>query len=156
MPFGALNLKEKFIAGDPPQAREMAALGGFVQNRSWPRVDYLAVAGGAAVALAAMEAGSYDLALINNRVLDGGRLRAALARLSGLNHEQRARLPGLEAGRADIIIPGLLILRAIMSALSLHQATVVTAGLVEGIMTAFVQKNEEIFNYDPGRDRFDF
>jgi exopolyphosphatase/guanosine-5'-triphosphate,3'-diphosphate pyrophosphatase len=69
----------------------------------------------------------------------GHRLSAvAIARLTGqlaaLPLAERARTPGLEPGRADVIVPGAVVLAAALAGLGLSAATVSDAGLREGIL----------------------
>ena len=51
---------------------------------------------------------------------------------------ERARLPGLEPGRADVIVPGAVVLAAALAGLGLSETTVSDAGLREGILLAAV------------------
>ncbi len=50
----------------------------------------------------------------------------------------RARAPGLEPGRADVIVPGAVVLAAALAGLGLSETTVSDAGLREGILLAAV------------------
>ena len=55
-------------------------------------------------------------------------------RLAALPVAERARLPGLEPGRADVIVPGAIVLAAVLAGLALPAAVVSDAGLREGIL----------------------
>jgi exopolyphosphatase/guanosine-5'-triphosphate,3'-diphosphate pyrophosphatase len=55
-------------------------------------------------------------------------------RLAALPLVERARTPGLEPGRADVIVPGAVLLAAALAGLDLPVATVSDAGLREGIL----------------------
>ena len=59
-------------------------------------------------------------------------------RLAALPLAERARTPGLEPGRADVIVPGAVVLAAALAGLGLPDATVSDAGLREGILLAAV------------------
>jgi exopolyphosphatase/guanosine-5'-triphosphate,3'-diphosphate pyrophosphatase len=57
-----------------------------------------------------------------------------LARLGALPVADRARLPCLEPGRADVIIPGIAICLAVMGHLGRDEILVSDRGLREGIL----------------------
>jgi exopolyphosphatase/guanosine-5'-triphosphate,3'-diphosphate pyrophosphatase len=57
-----------------------------------------------------------------------------LARLGALDAAERGRLPCLEPGRADVIIPGIAICLAAMSRLGRETVVVSDRGLREGIL----------------------
>jgi exopolyphosphatase/guanosine-5'-triphosphate,3'-diphosphate pyrophosphatase len=54
--------------------------------------------------------------------------------LAALPLADRARVPGLEAGRADVIVPGAVVLAQALAGLGLSTAVVSDAGLREGIL----------------------
>ncbi|HSF02666.1 MAG TPA: hypothetical protein VLA62_06635, partial [Solirubrobacterales bacterium] len=58
--------------------------------------------------------------------------------LGALRVAERARLPCLEPGRADLIIPGIVIVEASLAGLGLAELRVSDAGLREGILLDLV------------------
>jgi exopolyphosphatase/guanosine-5'-triphosphate,3'-diphosphate pyrophosphatase len=54
--------------------------------------------------------------------------------LAALPLAERARLPGFESGRADVIVPGGIVLGAALAGLDLPFAVVSDTGLREGIL----------------------
>jgi exopolyphosphatase/guanosine-5'-triphosphate,3'-diphosphate pyrophosphatase len=74
---------------------------------------------GTATTLAAMdlELDPYDAERVEGHRIELQRLQHWIARLAGLGVEERKRIPGLEAGRADVIVAGLAVLRAAMGAI---------------------------------------
>jgi exopolyphosphatase/guanosine-5'-triphosphate,3'-diphosphate pyrophosphatase len=71
--------------------------------------------------------------------VQGHRLGAAAierltARLAAMSLAERARLPVLEVGRADVIVPGGIVVSAALAGLGLPFVVVSDAGLREGIL----------------------
>ena len=60
------------------------------------------------------------------------------ARVAALSLTERAALPGLERGRADILIPGIAICLAAMARLGFDSLVVSDRGLREGILCEMV------------------
>ena len=81
-------------------------------------VEVVATAG-TATTLGALELGldPYDAERVEGLELSAGTLGAWIARLSQLDVEARTPLAGLEAGRADVIVAGLLIREGALEAL---------------------------------------
>lgn len=79
----------------------------------------------------------YDRSLINNHRLDTCWLMAILEQLLPLKVAERERLPGIESGRGDIIIPGLELLIALCRYFRQPSIGVADAGLLEGILLDF-------------------
>jgi exopolyphosphatase/guanosine-5'-triphosphate,3'-diphosphate pyrophosphatase len=104
--------------------------------------DRLVGTAGTVTTLAALdlELTSYDPARVQGHRLTRGRIRQLLDKLGGLTVGERARLPCLEPGRADLIIPGLAIVRATMARVGLDTLVVSDAGLREGILADAVAR----------------
>jgi exopolyphosphatase/guanosine-5'-triphosphate,3'-diphosphate pyrophosphatase len=62
-----------------------------------------------------------------------------LARLGALGVDERARLPCLEPGRADVIIPGIAICLATMTCFRRGTLVVSDRGLREGILCELLE-----------------
>jgi len=71
------------------------------------------------------------------------------ARLGGLTVGERAALPCLEPGRADLIIPGIAIVMATLDQLGLETLRVSEYGLREGMLVDAIERGYE------SRPRFD-
>ena len=67
-------------------------------------------------------------------ICSGIQVNALLQNMIGLPLEHRAELTGLERGRAEVIIPGALILQQLLDYFSCHFCTVCDSGLLEGIV----------------------
>jgi len=93
---------------------------------------------GTATTLAALDLGlaTYDPARVQGHVLTRAAIEAQLARLGGLSVSERAALPCLEKGRADLIVPGTAIVLATLDLLRADRLVVSDWGLREGILIA--------------------
>lgn len=99
-------------------------------------IDVLVGTAGTVTTLAALDLG---LAVYDPLRVHGHRLRRAavdrlLGKLGALTVDERAALPCLEPGRADLIIPGTAIVVATMEQLGVDALVVSEYGLREGIM----------------------
>jgi exopolyphosphatase / guanosine-5'-triphosphate,3'-diphosphate pyrophosphatase len=91
---------------------------------------------GTATTLAALDLGlvTYQPDRVQGHVVTRARVEAQLARLGALTVEQRAALPCLEPGRADLIIGGIAIVLATMDLLAAPGMIVSDWGLREGLL----------------------
>ncbi len=91
---------------------------------------------GTVTTLAALDLGlaTYDPGRVQGHTLDRGRIERVLERLGALPVAARAALPCLEPGRADLIIPGIAIVRATMACVDAENLVVSEFGLREGIL----------------------
>lgn len=153
IPIGTVRLVERFLASDPPATHEMVAMAAAVEAALAASLDpVLARVGeagrsrplvgtaGAITTFAAMDLGlaTYDRARIDGHRLSRASLEARLDQLTAMPAARRLALPGLEPGREDLVVPGLVILLAVMDRLRANTVTVVDGGLLEGIcLTSF-------------------
>jgi exopolyphosphatase / guanosine-5'-triphosphate,3'-diphosphate pyrophosphatase len=100
------------------------------------RVDRLVGTAGTVTTLAALDLGlrTYDAARVQGHALTRAAVDALRARLAALDVRQRAALPCLEPGRADLILPGVAIVLATMARLGCDRLVVSDGGLREGIL----------------------
>lgn len=76
----------------------------------------------------------YDPARVQGYVLRRHRIERLLVELGGMSLAERARLPALDPGRADLIVPGAAICLSAMSAFRASALIVSDYGLREGIL----------------------
>lgn len=158
IPIGALKLHEQFITSDPPIAEDVERLKNYIdkfvidsflkysrQKKSPldPVSKRLIATGGTATTVAAidMALGVYDGERVHLHTLFRPSVEAILRRLVLLPAKERAGTPGLEPERAEIIIPGLLILLAFMDALRIDSLVVSDHGLLEGALMELVENS---------------
>ena len=145
LPLGSVRLTEAHLPHHPIPSADLAALRETVRSAAAPLVESLpaglppgaavvAVAG-TATTLAALELG---LAVYRPERVEGLALsRAVLARwierLAQLGVAERKRLPGLEPGRADVIVAGLVCLELVLACLGADGFTVSERGVRHGV-----------------------
>jgi len=100
------------------------------------RVTRLVGTAGTATTLAALDLGlaAYDPARVQGHTLTHEAIQAQLDRLGALTVDERAALPCLEPGRADLIVPGTAIVQATLALLGVDRMVVSDWGLREGIL----------------------
>ena len=91
---------------------------------------------GTATTLAAisMKMTVYDYRLVNNYVLELDQIREIFSRLLPLSPEERLSVTGLEKGREDLIIAGILITLKTMEVFGFKRLKVSDYGLLEGVL----------------------
>jgi exopolyphosphatase / guanosine-5'-triphosphate,3'-diphosphate pyrophosphatase len=122
LPFGAVNLTERFIRSNPLSSNDMAALDREVEQQLMHGCAYmpesapiLAGVGGTVTVLASLdrEVTAYDPALIEGWIIKGPRLEALAARVLSSTSEDRGRWTLLGKGRSDIVVAGTLVIRQV-------------------------------------------
>lgn len=142
LPLGVVALTEFFLKSDPPRLDESQLLKGHCRNilkknlTKNDKINNLIGTAGTVTTLAAMakKLFVYDPDRINGTVLTKDRLRQLSEEILALPFDQRAKLPGLERGRADIIVAGLLAVLEILDHFSQETLLVSDAGLLEGMI----------------------
>jgi exopolyphosphatase/guanosine-5'-triphosphate,3'-diphosphate pyrophosphatase len=143
--LGVVPLVERFFPRDPVEPGDLAACRAYVDARlrdeAWPairpcRPSVLVATAGTPTTLAALDLGlpAYDPARVQGHRLTGLAIERLTTRLAALPLTERVRTPGLEPGRADVILPGAVVLAATLAGLGLPAAVVSDAGLREGVL----------------------
>jgi exopolyphosphatase/guanosine-5'-triphosphate,3'-diphosphate pyrophosphatase len=96
---------------------------------------------GTVTTLAALDLGltHYDTARVHGHRLSRPAIETLRDRLGALSVAQRAALPCLEPGRADLVVPGVAIVLATLDATGAEAVVVSDWGLREGIMAEAVE-----------------
>jgi exopolyphosphatase/guanosine-5'-triphosphate,3'-diphosphate pyrophosphatase len=150
LPLGAVRLTEAFLPSDPPRAKELKNLGGFIQDKLNPVVRRIQKekftmafgSGGTITALAETDTrAAKDIKAGSLCILRRSRLKALLGVLTGLPASERASMIGGDPKRADIIIAGGLVLYQTMSAMGLDYLFVSRRGLRDGLMVDLLQRH---------------
>ncbi len=110
---------------------------------SLPEQTTLIGVGGTATTLAMLDLGlqKYDAERVHGHILAFVKVRKIYGKLAALSLTKRRQLPGLEAGRADIIVAGVMIYLAIMDALQIERLQVSDSGILEGIILTMIQRS---------------
>lgn len=151
--IGVVRLTERFLSTDPPTPRELEDLTAFVAA-AVAEVAAQAVAGGAPAAvrsavgvagtfttLVAHKLGlrTYRPELVHGHVLSVADLEAAIQIFRRLTNAERGRLPGVQRGREDVILAGVVIAREVCRAFGLGEIRCSEADLLEGAALALAE-----------------
>ena len=144
LPLGAVRLTEAVVSRHPLPASELAKL------RHAAREGLRAVAAdggervvavaGTATTLAALDQALevYDPERVEGHELSRERLAAWIERLAALDLAERRALPGMEPGRADVIVAGLVILDAVLERAKATHFRVSGRGVRHGVALALL------------------
>jgi exopolyphosphatase/guanosine-5'-triphosphate,3'-diphosphate pyrophosphatase len=122
---GCVRVSERFLVGDPPTAPQLQRAAGEVRSvlaAARRRLPALEPAGpvvglaGTVSTLAALEKGlcTYDRERVHHAVLGRERVDEWLSVLASETAARRTARPGMLAGRADVIVGGVLVLSLVM------------------------------------------
>lgn len=143
IPTGAVKLNDMFFESDPATNDEMSAARSYVHNLFAQEASsmqsgetQLVATGGTATTLASidMSLDEYDPEKVHGHLLSAHTIDQMINKLSGLLLHKRAETRGLEHDRADIIVPGAIILSEIMKTLQTSSAIVSDYGLLEALI----------------------
>lgn len=145
--LGAVGLTERFLPHDPIAPAELAALRHHLAAQLAAEFDpparpfELVAVGGTATSLAAMhhQLERYDAERVHGTRLSRRWLAEQLAELARLDVPARARIRGLEPGRADIIPAGTAILLALLERLGAASLLISDRGLRHGLLLEAVR-----------------
>jgi exopolyphosphatase/guanosine-5'-triphosphate,3'-diphosphate pyrophosphatase len=153
LPLGVLTLSQARPLGDPPQPDRVAALkeelagrlGIFYQEAIKPHLEAdpcLVGTAGAVTTLAAMQLmlRDYDPHKINNLTLTRAQVAALAGLMARLPEAERARLIGIEPGKAGVMVAGALIVLTILEVCRQDSLVVIDAGLLEGVLAEIALK----------------
>lgn len=142
--LGVVRLTERVLKTDPPTLGEIDEAKRLILNhtreavRSWENLAGVALVGtaGTITTLAAMAQSltTYQPERVHNYSLGLETVLGIEKDLIGRPKAARVGVPGLEAGREDVIVAGTLILRCIMEDLGFDRCLVSEYGLREGML----------------------
>jgi len=154
--IGAVRLQREFCQQDPLPAGRRSFLIAYIQGAIDPAVAQIKAAlnpgerpqlvatSGTAMALASLAAADDPrppLKLQGYR-LSRERVDQLVSRLVAMTPEQRKALPGLNERRAEIIVPGALILQTAMAMLQVTDLVVCDRALREGLIVDWMLRNQ--------------
>jgi exopolyphosphatase/guanosine-5'-triphosphate,3'-diphosphate pyrophosphatase len=141
-PIGAVTLLE--ACGPDAGACRAKAMEAFAGYEDWGHVD-LAAVGGTATALAMLEMGmaEYDADAIEGTMVARDRVSAQIDRLAAMSPGTLAAIPGLGAGRADIVMPGLCILESFLRRAGAEKVLVSDRGIRYGLLVSWLRNRRK-------------
>ena len=143
--MGCVRFTEKYIEHDPPRPEELLACLSVAEayidevRREYPAMaearTFVGLAGTVATA-AAVEIGleSYDRDQIHHFLLTRRAVEDVFRTLATEPRSDRIHNPGLEAGRADVIVGGLCVLVQLMRQLDLANCVVSESDILDGLV----------------------
>ena len=148
--LGVVPLAERFPFPGPVDAPRYRTLCDEIRGRldgelpaaiRTARVGHLVGTAGTVTTLAALDLGlvRYDGARVQGHVLSRAAVDGLAARLGRLTVAERAALPCLEPGRADLIVPGTAIVTVTMDLAGVEHLKVSDYGLREGLLLAAIE-----------------
>jgi len=139
LPVGALRLKEACVRCEPPGEAEVACMVRTVGEASSGRFGELACSrlvgmGGTIMVLSSILRGepSFEPPLLHGRRLSLEGVRSVIRTLVGLTPEERAQVNGLPADRADLALPGAVIVAEVMTGLGVPDLVASAWGIRHG------------------------
>jgi exopolyphosphatase / guanosine-5'-triphosphate,3'-diphosphate pyrophosphatase len=142
---GCVRLTERFLGSDPPSRPELAAAGAYVRSLlpSFEAGSAIGVAG-TVTTLATLDRGldEYDPEQTHGHRISRESVDRQLERLAAMTLGERLRLPGIEPGRASVIIAGLVVLSEVLEAYGLGEIEVSERDILHGAAFAAAELPE--------------
>jgi exopolyphosphatase / guanosine-5'-triphosphate,3'-diphosphate pyrophosphatase len=144
---GCVRVTERFLANDPPTLEQLAAAGAYVRPLVPVRPARAAIGvAGTVTTLATLDLGLdvYDPQRTHGHRIPRETVGRELDRLGAMTLDERLRVPGIEPGRAPVIVAGLLILREILEAYDLPDIEVSERDILHGAALAVAELPERV------------
>ena len=142
---GCVRLTERFLGSDPPSRPELAAAAAYVR-RLLPSFEARSAIGvaGTVTTVATLDLGldEYDPEQTHGHRISRESVDRQLERLAAMTLEERLRLPGIEPGRASVIVAGLVVLRQVLEAYGLGEIEVSERDILHGAAFAAAELPE--------------
>ncbi|GMT41690.1 MAG: exopolyphosphatase [bacterium] len=146
--LGVVRIAETYIQNAPLTADEYRRMSAYLKSEiaavadklKFERPFTLVGTAGSITSIAAIhfDVTPYDPEKINNRIIKTRDVETILDKIGGMTIKQRGKIPGLENGREDLIIPGIGIVLAVMELFGTASLTISDPGLREGAMLALM------------------
>jgi exopolyphosphatase/guanosine-5'-triphosphate,3'-diphosphate pyrophosphatase len=141
--MGSVRLTERLVRHDPPEPVELEAMRASVLERleeiagAVPAADAktLVAVGGTATTMKAISLGLsfYDPEAIHRTRLSLGEASRVLGELAAATTPERAAIPVMAPGRADVIVAGAVILEAVMRRFGFDEVLVSETDILDGL-----------------------
>jgi exopolyphosphatase/guanosine-5'-triphosphate,3'-diphosphate pyrophosphatase len=147
--LGVVRLTERFFKSDPPKASEIAAFKAYVREKLEPvfaqarrtRPTLMVGTSGTLLTLTAMAAAMRDGQpphKLHNYILERKALGELTDKILDSRARERARIPGLERRRSDLIAAGALLASTLLDGLRFEEMRACEWALREGILLDFI------------------
>jgi exopolyphosphatase/guanosine-5'-triphosphate,3'-diphosphate pyrophosphatase len=142
---GCVRITERFLASDPPTPPELAAAGAYVRSLL-PELEASSAIGvaGTVTTLATLDLGDSedDPARTHGHRIPLASVEAQLERLAAMTTAERVAVPGVEPGRASVIVAGIVVLREVMNAYGLDEVEASERDILHGAALAAAELPE--------------
>tara|TARA_B100000749_G_scaffold122825_1_gene93812 strand:- start:52099 stop:53004 length:906 start_codon:yes stop_codon:yes gene_type:complete len=140
--IGSVRLSERHISGHPVPSKELQAVKDNIEIelRRLPEelkienVSLVAVAGTPTTLMNIINAREFDWELTHGKGVELSEAKLWLDKLADMSTKERLQLPGMQAGREDVIVAGLQILVSSMEFFNCSNLTVSCAGVRYGLV----------------------
>jgi exopolyphosphatase/guanosine-5'-triphosphate,3'-diphosphate pyrophosphatase len=142
---GCVRITERYLGSDPPSRPELAAAAGYVRSLLPPLAVGAAIGvAGTVTTLATLDLGDaeYDPGRTHGRRIARAAAETQLERLAAMTLSERLVVPGIEPGRAPVIVAGLVILREVLDAYDLPEIEVSERDILHGAAFAAAELPE--------------
>ena len=142
---GCVRVTERFFASDPPTPDELAAAARHVREILPVRPARTAIGvAGTVTTLATLDLGDdeYEPQRTHGHRISRAAVDRELDRLAAMTLEERLAVPGIEPGRAPVIVAGLVILREVLDAYDLPEIEVSERDILHGAALAAAELPE--------------
>jgi len=137
--IGCVRLTEQFVKQQPTQEKQIQELTQFIhqqivdfKNKTQLTINEILAVAGTPTTLAAVEIGYFDPQKIDGYIIARSSLEKWLERLTQTSVEQKLAM-GFPAGRADVILVGIIILLETLKIFNMDKLFVSTRGVRFGI-----------------------
>jgi exopolyphosphatase/guanosine-5'-triphosphate,3'-diphosphate pyrophosphatase len=143
--IGCVRLTERFLASDPPSRPELAAASAYVRSLL-PSLDARHAIGvaGTVTTLATLDLDldEYDPQHTHGHRISRATVGRELERLAAMSLAERLQVPGIEPGRAPVIVAGLVVLREVLDAYGIDEVEVSERDILHGAALAAAELPE--------------
>jgi exopolyphosphatase/guanosine-5'-triphosphate,3'-diphosphate pyrophosphatase len=142
---GCVRLTERFLVSDPPAAAELEKAAAEVRSLlpAWEPSAAIGVAG-TVTTLAMLDLGDreYDPVRTHGHRIGRAAVARQLERLAAMTLAERERIPGVEPGRAAVLVAGAVILREVLDAYRLDEVEASERDILHGAALAAAELPE--------------
>jgi exopolyphosphatase/guanosine-5'-triphosphate,3'-diphosphate pyrophosphatase len=148
--LGCVRVTERFLFSDPPTVEELEAARAFVRAEVRAALDSFPALGsgkamvgvaGTVSTLVQLVLGveHYERELLHHQLITRAEVEALLRELDREALVVRRGRPAIEAGRADVIVAGALILAEVMASLGYEEARYSESDILDGIVAELLR-----------------
>jgi exopolyphosphatase/guanosine-5'-triphosphate,3'-diphosphate pyrophosphatase len=143
--MGCVRVTERFLAHDPPRRYEIDSARRFVGDQldaalaeqpALRRVALVVGLAGTVAAAAALDQRlvDYDRSRVHHYRLAATTVSALVAELSVLDGDGRRRRPGMEEGRVDVIVGGLIVVDELLGRIGVTECLTSESDILDGLV----------------------